>query len=287
MTNVPLSEEIATAFSKCFAAGAGPSHRELTEVFRNSRVLELDPLERDSESPSKGVRVRAVLGSLSLTHSGSGVTSTRLVNDLLARMRVWGCFDKDAETYAGVRALVALGTAFETAGWHLDSRGHLSPLVLADIEHANLRPALEAQVARLRSASGDPSLLLGTAKELLETVARYTLEEMGQPARANANFDELLHMARERLWLLPQQVSADDAAGKIEREVYEGLWKVAKSVNGLRNLEGTGHGRTSLPTTSPVTARAIVGAAALLGQVMLTKLDETYRAHRPTAAALA
>ncbi len=286
MTSVPLSEEIATALSKCFAGGTGPSHRELNELFRNARVLELDPAQDTSESQSKAVRVRAVLGRLA--DAGPKVAdANKLVANLLARMRVFGCFDEGAESYVGVQPLKALGSAFERAGWHLDSRGHLSPLVLADIEHANLRPALEAQVARLRSASGDPSLLLGTAKELLETVARYTLEEMGQPARANANFDELLHMARERLWLLPQQVSADDAAGKIEREVYEGLWKVAKSVNGLRNLEGTGHGRTSLPTTSPMTARAIVGAAALLGQVMLTKLDETYRARRPTAAALA
>ncbi len=286
MTSLPLSEEIATALSKCFAGGAGPSHRELNELFGNANVLELDPAQDASESQSKAVRVRAVLGRLAHTHVSSGM-ATQLVKDLFARMRVFGCFDEDAETYVGASALRALRTALETAGWNLDRRGHLSPLVLADVEHASLRPALEAQVARLRSASEDPSLLIGTAKELLETVARYTLEEIGQPGRPNADFDELLYLARERLGLLPKQVSADDAAGEIEREVYDGLWKVAKSVNRLRNLEGTGHGRTSLPATSPLAARAIVGAAALLGQVMLTKLDETYRAHRPAAAALA
>lgn len=279
MTTTPLTEEIAAALSKCFSDGAGPSHRELTEVFRRAGVIDLDPGEHSLANVSKAVRVRAVLGDLAAGGSSKG-SGGKLVEGLLARMRVFGCFDEGAESYVGKTTLRTARSAFQTTGWSLDDSGRLAPLVLADIDHAHLRPALEAQVARLQDASDDAALLMGTAKDFLETVARYALEELGQPARTNADFPELLYLSRERLGLLPNQITADDPAGKAVREAYDGLWKIAKAVNELRNLEGTGHGRAFLPATPAVTARAVVQAAAVLGQVMLTTLDQTFVARR-------
>lgn len=274
-----VTEEVAAALSKCFAGGIGPTHRELGEVFRKSKVDDLDPAQFSDESLSKEVRVRIVVGHLAQDRMRREA-GERLTDDLLARMRVSGSFDPGGENYAGAAALRVLSSAFETAGWNLDSRGRLSPLVLANVEHAKLRPALEAQIARLRDASDDAALLLGTAKDFLETVARYVLDEVDQPARPNAEFPELLHLARERLGLLPEQITASDKTGKAVREAFDGLWKIAKAVNELRNIEGTGHGRASLPETPVVTARAVVQAAAVLGQVMLTTLDQTFVAPR-------
>ena len=275
MREGPLSEEIAAALSKCFSGGAGPSHRELAEVFHKAGVSDLDPAHESQDGASKEVRVRIVLGRVSQDHRRIQAAGG-LVRDLLARMRVFGSFDEDAETQADPKVLRALRDSLETEGWVLDSRGRLSPLVLTEIDNASLRPALDAQIARLRNAPEDAALLLGTAKELLESSARYVLDELSQPARKNASFDELMHLARERLGLLPKQVDAEDAAGRAVRKAYDGLGKVAEAVNELRNIEGTGHGRTLLPATSPATARALVEASAVLSQVMLSTLDRTF-----------
>ncbi len=125
----------------------------------------------------------------------------------------------------------------------------------------------------MRRAAGDAALLMGTAKELLESTARYVLEELDVPIRSNADFGELLHFARERLGLLPQQVGESAPAARAVREVFDGLWRVAKAVNDLRNLEGTGHGRTRLPGVTPETARAVVRAVAPMCELMLETLD--------------
>jgi hypothetical protein len=66
--------------------------------------------------------------------------------------------------------------------------------------------ALDEQLTRLRRASDDPALLIGTAKEMLESVAKFVLEENGFPIDARMDFNGLWQLARERLGVLPQQV---------------------------------------------------------------------------------
>ena len=68
------------------------------------------------------------------------------------------------------------------------------------------RAALDEQLTRLRRASDDPALLIGTAKEMLESVAKLVLEENGFPIDARMDFNGLWQLARERLGVLPQQV---------------------------------------------------------------------------------
>jgi hypothetical protein len=225
------------------------------------------------------VRVRTVLTEAVQTN---GVGGTRLVETLLARMRVRGCFDPHSENYprSGAPVVTSAQRAFQRIGWTLDDEDRLSPEVLTGLDHHQQRRAIEATIDRIRRSPNDAALLMGTAKELLETTARYVLEEVGQPARRDAGFAELLHFARERLDLLPQQVSQGNPAGRTVREVYDGLWKVARAVNELRNAEGTGHGRTKLPTVSAETARVVVHAASLLSALLLDTLDSRYGARR-------
>jgi hypothetical protein len=87
-----------------------------------------------------------------------------------------------------------------------------------------------------------------------------------------------------RLDLLPQRVDQSSPAAGTVREVYDGLWKVAKAVNELRNAEGTGHGRTAVPTVSPETARVVVQAAGLLSALLLDTLDTRYGGRRSATA---
>jgi len=270
MNNAPLSEEIAVALSRFFLQGAGPSHSQLDEIFRRCRAARFDPARDGAQTVGKERRVRAVLSE---SAAATDVDHTRLVTDLVARLRAAGCFDSDSASYAGLPAIEGAQRAFQSAGWALSESGTIGPLVLAGLDSKRLRPAINAQLERVRNAPQDAALLIGTAKELLEATGRYALEELGQPARPNASFDELVYIARERLHILPEQVDATDEATKMIREVYDGLWKIARAVNLLRDYEGTGHGRTKMASTPSYTARVIVQAVALLAQLMISTLD--------------
>ncbi len=51
--------------------------------------------------------------------------------------------------------------------------------------------------------------MLGTAKDLMEATAKVVLEELEVLAHDKMSFDELWHHTRDRLGILPQQVSQD------------------------------------------------------------------------------
>ena len=135
------------------------------------------------------------------------------------------------------------------------------------------RPAIEDQLERLRRASDDPALLLGTAKEMLESTAKYVLEVFSVPYRPRTSFDELWHHARDRLGLLPEQVDTSQPGGSQVRAMLGAAWTITKTTNEIRNLEGTGHGRT-LPTgVTPEMALLVVREACSVAELSLATLD--------------
>jgi hypothetical protein len=79
----------------------------------------------------------------------------------------------------------ALQRGLHRIGWQLDDAGYLSPLGVADVATGG-RGALDEQLDRLHRASDDPALLIGTAKDLLEAVAKFVLEELSAPYNPNA-----------------------------------------------------------------------------------------------------
>ncbi|MGB3679896.1 MAG: abortive infection family protein, partial [Candidatus Microthrix parvicella] len=119
----------------------------------------------------------------------------------------------------------------------------------------------------------DPSLLLGTAKEMLESTGKYVTEQFSVPLRPNTTFDELWHHARERLDLLPQQVNVSAAGGKQVREILQSSWSIAQMTNQIRNDEGTGHGRTLPTAVTPEIAMMVVREACSVAEMVLSKLD--------------
>ncbi len=281
MPQTPLNQDVAAALSRFFTGGSGPTHAELDEIFATHGMSPVDP-KRELPGATKEVRVRTVLAEAVHIEADS---ADKLVDQLLVHMRVRGCFDPESDEYpaGGDTVITAAQRAFRRLGWVLDDEGHLAPEVLTGLDHHLQRRAIEAAIDRIRRAPDDAALLLGTAKELLESTSRYVLEAVDQPARQNAGFSELLYMARDRLDLLPQRVDLGSPAAATVREVYDGLWKVAKAVNELRNTEGTGHGRTALPNVSPQTARVVVQAAGLLSALLLDTLDARYGDLRSTS----
>jgi hypothetical protein len=194
--------------------------------------------------------------------------SRDLVEGLLTALRVGNQFDRP-DTEARVRVRTAQ-SAFRRAGWALSDDGTLAPAGAIDLETGG-RQALDEQLDRLRRSTDDPALLIGSAKDLLEAVAKFTLEELGSPAPQD--FNQLWYLARDRLGVHPTQVVGDAPGAAQVRKILGASWTIAEQVNELRNLQGTGHGRT-LPTgVSAEVALLVVREACWLAQFVLSALD--------------
>lgn len=184
----------------------------------------------------------------------------KLVEAKLVPLRVDGYFDITRPSFDADR-FRSLRSAFRRAGWQLADEGLLSPLGGIHVTTGG-REALDEHVDRLRRSADDPGALLGSAKDLLESVAKFVLEEEGMPGAKNASFEAIWHLARERLGVLPQQVDQSLPGADAIRWILQSSWRIAEQVNALRNLQGAGHGRT-LPTGVKPGTRADGGSRSV------------------------
>lgn len=263
----PANTEVAAALGRFFHTGIGPSHTALTAAFAQGGYSDEDPY--DGTQPNKERRVQVVVAA-----AGRHPHRARdLIEALLTQLRVDGAFDPQAAAHND-DAIRKLRRALARAGWHVDDEGYLSVLGVADLD-AGGRPALEETLERLRRASDDPALLLGTAKDLLEAVAKFVLSELGVPYNDKADFAELWYHARDRLGIHPKQVAfGQPAAGPIQA-LLQSAWTIAEATNQIRNLQGTGHGRT-LPTgVTREMALLVVREACSVAEFVLATLDRS------------
>src|SRR6266508_155373 len=121
MPQTPLNEDVAAALSRFFTGGYGPTHAELDEVFSRNKLAHVDP-KRVEPGVTKEIRVRSVLTEAVTSPPQTG---SRLVEMLLARMRVRGCFDSESDEYpsGGDGVIIAAQRAFRRLGWELDDEG--------------------------------------------------------------------------------------------------------------------------------------------------------------------
>ncbi|SRR6266568_7695692 len=269
MPQAPVSDEIAAALARFFLGGAGPSHSKIGNTFAEAGYRADDPYSPQAGQPNKEIRVRTVV----MAARRRPDRARALVDALLVQMRVSGCFDPDHGQY-DQRNVRTAQRAFARDGWALTDDGVLSPAGAIDLATGG-RQALDDHLDRLRRGCGDPGQLLGSAKDLLESVAKFVLEEFGMEVPRNTGFDHLWYLARERLRLLPEQVDQTLPAARNIQAIMQSSWKIAEQVNKLRGLEGTGHGRT-LPTgVSADMALLVVREACSAAEYVLVTLDRS------------
>jgi hypothetical protein len=268
MTQVPVNDEIAAALAGFFFGGAGPSHTRLSTVFVGAGYSADDPYSPVAQTPNKETRVLTVMRAAQRRPE----RARDLVDALLTQLRVHGCFDAGRSAVHEPNRVRAVQRAFRPTGWQLSDDGYLSTTGSIDLTTGG-RAALEEQVARLRRATDDPGQLLGSAKDLLESVAKFVLEEFGVPTKRHDDFDHLWYLARERLNVLPAQVDSGLPGANSIKAILQSSWTIAEQVNKLRGVQGTGHGRT-LPTgVSAEMALMVVREACSVAEFMLARLD--------------
>lgn len=137
---------------------------------------------------------------------------------------------------------------------------------------------ISQQITRMESSiSSDPDLAIGTAKELVETVAKTILDELGIEYSRNDDLTALVKATRKALKLVPEDVPESAKASDTIRRLLSNLGTVTDSLAALRNAYGTGHGRSAnTGGLEPRHARLAVGSATTLA----TFLFETHEARK-------
>lgn len=270
----PVSDEIAATLGAFVLGGHGPTHSNLTQVFERTGYGSAAPYNSKSTNQqlNKVDRVR-----LTIQAAIKNPTRARdLIEGLLSEYRAFGLFKTMEDMQNGKEGLERYRLAkeaFMRSGWELTESGEIFPAGVSSVVKTEGRPAINEQLDRLRRGSDDPALMIGTAKEMLESTAKYVCETFSVPYRVNMSFNELWHLARERLGILPKQVDQSQPGAEELREILQSSWSIARMTNKLRNDEGTGHGRTLTTAIGPSVAHFVVREACNVVQLVLETLD--------------
>lgn len=148
-----------------------------------------------------------------------------------------------------------------------------TPVTLKEIEEiGRIKSVCELyqSVARIRrSLPDDPALAVGSAKELLESVMKTILAEGGvELSNEKVEVPQLLKMCGRLLGLDPKTATVGPE-GEILRRILSSLCQIFIGVAEVRNLVGTGHGRSRGPQVDVVHARLVVNAAATVATYFL------------------
>lgn len=146
-------------------------------------------------------------------------------------------------------------------------------------EHAKVLNAnhLAEQIRRLEaSVETDPSLAIGTAKELIETCCKTILAERGKPVAGTPDVSTLTKETLKELKLVPEGVPDSARGADVIKRLLSNLGTIGNGLAELRGLYGTGHGKHgSASGLSTRHAKLAVGAAATLAVFLFETHKET------------
>lgn len=261
-----LNDEIASCLAKFFDGGRGPSHDDLDRLFRRTGLAGADPRSAGDSVVGKMKRVREVLGAaIDQRHE----QAWPLVKLMVDQLRACGCFRGGAEQFAGTELIEATRAAFRRVGYELDPAGVLRPRLLEGLEGRELTGALWSYVRRAQAGANDAELVIGTAKNLEEAVARHVLTERAGGYSVTEHFPTTLFNAFIALGLQPSQVQLDSDP---RRALEQAVFLLACAVNRLRNAKGDGHGRPTTSTATGLESRLSAQAAGLVAELLLSTL---------------
>ncbi len=148
-------------------------------------------------------------------------------------------------------------------------------------EHAKVLNAnhLAEQIRRLEaSVKTDPSLAIGTAKELIETCCKTILAERGKPVSGMPDVSTLTKETLKELKLVPEGVSEAARGADVIKRLLSNLGTIGNGLAELRGLYGTGHGKHGSASGLGVRhAKLAVGVAATLTVFLFETHKETVK----------
>jgi hypothetical protein len=136
--------------------------------------------------------------------------------------------------------------------------------------------AIEQHRDRLAGAMerGDAPLVLGSAKELVESVARVVTAAAGMVLPSNAEFNDALNAAHT---VLDRQAGRGITNAQDVRAIAQQAKKLVFNIRPLRNDYGTGHGHAEVKSISAEMVSLVVSAAMLWVRWALVRLEHVLR----------
>jgi hypothetical protein len=136
---------------------------------------------------------------------------------------------------------------------------------------------LAEQIRRMEdSVETDPSLAIGTAKELIETCCKTILAERGVEIPGTPDIPILTKTTLKELKLVPEGIPNSVRGADVIKRLLSNLSTVGHGLAELRSLYGTGHGQhgsaSSLTTRH---AKLAVGAASTLAVFLFETHEQT------------
>lgn len=146
-------------------------------------------------------------------------------------------------------------------------------------EHAKILNAkhLADQIRRLEvSVESDPSLAIGTAKELIETCCKTILAERGKPVSGTPKISTLTKETLKELRLVPEGIPDAARGADVIKNLLSNLGTIGNGLAELRGLYGTGHGKHGRSASLNARhAKLAVGAASTLAVFLFETHKET------------
>ncbi len=135
-------------------------------------------------------------------------------------------------------------------------------------------------IQRIRAAQEtDPALALGSTKEMLESVFKEILGIYGSKSTGE-DFPDLWKRVQDVLGLSPGTVSAGEEGADARRRLLQGLRQIAISVNELRNLYGTGHGKAQATPFDEDSVYVAVNSGITLATYLMNRYERLKAAKR-------
>lgn len=140
-----------------------------------------------------------------------------------------------------------------------------------DVENLNL------YMERIRtSIETDPSLAIGSTKELVEATLKTILDALNIDQNGNEDIPSLFKKVQKQLKLAPAEIDDSKKGAKAIKQLLSNVSGIVTKMAEIRNIYGTGHGRSKpLLSLTPRHAKLMAG----LGSTLCVFLLETYE-HR-------
>lgn len=147
----------------------------------------------------------------------------------------------------------------------------LPPLPTAQVDEDVLREHL----TRLeRGLEDDPAAVIGSSKELIESVCKLALHRLGIEFNETDDVPALVKTTLKELNLHPEALAPTAPAGEAVKRILGSLASMAVGVAELRNKIGTGHGRGVSFKLSARHAHLAAGAATTFTRLLLETLED-------------
>lgn len=163
--------------------------------------------------------------------------------------------------------------------WHRDKIVPANPIhytehIVAVASRLEIDSLLVQRDRLMNTIDDDPALAVGTAKEMVETVCKTILEIKDE--NVPNKFPQLVRATAKTLSLHPDNISDNAKGASVIKRLLNNLAQVADGLAELRNLYGTGHGKSG-KVRGGVTVRhahLAVGSAVTLVEFLLRTYDE-------------